>query len=50
MELVQSPLTVFEWNDNHDDLKESFEITRPYVKNAQVVIAKEDFNYEGLNL
>ncbi len=37
------------WNGMtiNDDLKESFEITRPYVKNAQVVIAKEDFNYEG---
>ena len=36
------------WNGMtiNDDLKESFEITRPYVKNAQVVIVKEGFDYK----
>lgn len=37
------------WNGMtiNDDLKKSLEVTKPYVKNAQVIVMKEDVSYEG---
>lgn len=37
------------WNGMtiNDDLKESLEVTKPYIKNAQVIVMKEGTAYEG---